>query len=198
MLKVFGPRVAIQPVTEEYKGLVVLPPGVGRNNHAIGKVISIGDGKMPDGKPPFETELKVDDIVMFQVNDYMMQATQFAYNKETCLNLHQGDMIAKLSAREIKLKTFEIIGRWALVQPFTSRAVESRIVLPQNLENTSEFQRFRLVQQGSRARLDAVEGDELIIDKGKLNVLQIDGTTLFYVDNNAVLGVVFESTIVTP
>jgi co-chaperonin GroES (HSP10) len=187
MLKVFGPRVVIRPVQEEYKGLVVLPPGMGRNNHSIGEVIKLGDGKI-SGKPDWVSELAEGQIVMFQVNDYMLQSTSFTYNKQACLNLSQSDMIARLTDKVVKLKSFTVLGYWVLLQPFTTRSKESRIVVPGNVQETSEFQRFRLLQKGSKTELDVEIGQEVIVDKGKINVLSIDGTNLFYMASTYVLG----------
>lgn len=191
MLKIFGPRLVIKPVTETYDGLVVLPPGVARNNHIIGEIVGVGDGRMPDGKV-LTTELKPGDVVMLQANQYVLQAAVFRYKDGDCLNLHWNDMIIKLSSRTVKLSTVSMLGRWSLVESFTTPFKNSPIILPGNLVDTSEFTRYRMVKVGPDAGIDVAPGDEVIVDKGRINVLQIDNKPYFYVSSEFLLGVVFD------
>lgn len=186
MIKLFGPRLVITPIKEKYDGLVVLPPGMGRRNHILAEVVAVGDGRQSDGKP-YASEFKTGDIALIQTNDVILNAYSFKHGGKDCLTVMEGDVVAKVMSPTVKLETFKIAGYWALLEPFMNE-LKSKIVLPDNLVETSEHQRFRLVQLGSRSEVRPELGSEVICDKSRLNPFQIQDATYFYVPTSSLVG----------
>jgi len=184
---VFGSRVALKVVEEKHEGLIVLPPGTGRKSHLLGSVVSVS--KTVDGAPARDTQLSPGDTVLFQSNDYMLQQAAYESPSFSGIVLHQNDMVARLKSAKVTLKNFEMLGRWLLVEPFTSRK-DSPIIIPGNIDNTNEMQRFKLVQKGAWVDYDLAPGTELILNKGQVNALSIDGKSYCYISSEGVLGAV--------
>ncbi len=191
-MRFFGPKVVITPVTEKHEGLVVVPPGAGRHNYILGTVTHLGDGKTTGSDKVFESDLKVGDNVLVQTNDYMVQACTFKEEGKLCMAVNEGDVIAKLTSLTIKLDTFNVVGHWVLLKPFTK--FKSELVLPDTVKDdaTSEFTRYTLVQLGSKAQIRPTVGNEVIMDKGRVMPIQIQNETYYYANENSMLGEVYE------
>jgi co-chaperonin GroES (HSP10) len=191
--KFFGPRVIITPVSEKHEGLIVLPPGAGRHNYILGRVLYLGDGKVAGSDKVTEFQVTGGDTVLIQTNDFMVQSCSFTdHAGNLCLNVHEGDIIAKMSSLVIKLETFQVVGHWVLVQPFQAQR-KSVLVLPDTAkEPTSEFTRFKLVQLGALCALKPTIGNEVIIDKGRINPIQLQSETYFYMNESCMLGEVID------
>lgn len=189
----FGPRVVITPVTEKHAGLIVMPPRAGRHNHVLGTVLYLGDGKTPGSDKVTKSQVKVGDTVLIQTNDYMINACTFKdHNDVLCLNVHEGDIVAKTSDLVIKLETFQVVGHWVLVKMFNAPS-KSVLVLPDNAkEPTSEYTRFRLVQLGSLCSVTPAVGNEVVVDKGRITPIQLQSETYFYMNEAGLLGEVID------
>lgn len=190
-ISVFGSRVALKVVEEKYDGIIVLPNGMARSLHMMGVVVAASP--TVDGTPSHLTQLSPGETVLFQSNDFMAQQGTYKLPSFEGMVLHQRDMVARLKEQKVTLKNFEMLGPWMLVEPFAKRE-KSALVLPDNIDNTNELQRFRLVQQGAWVDFGLKPGDELILNKGMVNPLSIDGKAYCYISSDAVLGKVeFES-----
>ena len=65
MIKPFGNRVLVEPITQQKKkGSIILPDTVEKDREEEGKVIAVGSGKMEDGKR-ISIEVKKGDVVLF-------------------------------------------------------------------------------------------------------------------------------------
>lgn len=187
--KLYGKRVALQLAEEESEGLIVPPPTQMRM-HVLGKVIAIGQEV---------EEIKVGDVVFFQkvIHPFgNQQQDPFGDTKRYDLNGTPtfielaNDMIARLSAMKIKLDTFETLGDWVLCR---KKIVEPSklIIVPDTAEQANQdiMVEFRVEQVGSTCDLEVETGQELILDRGRANPIQIENTEFVYVHKNFVLGV---------
>jgi hypothetical protein len=182
MYRFLGARVALLPVDEQYEGLIVRPPVVSRRNYALGRVLGLGSTR--DG-----FEVKAGDIVLLQVNDFMVDACAFKdkHSGKVCLSVPEGDILAKISSQVVKLETFRVVGNWALVREVKAEST-SPIVIPETVKAPLEFSRFEVVQLGALCEVKLEPGREVVVDKRRLNPLELSGETYYYLNDASILG----------
>lgn len=183
--RLFGERVALQLVDEEYEGLIVPAPTQERM-HMLAKVVAVGD----------EAKwVKPGEIVYWQWNKMIEAMCKYQMNGTPIFILSEKDMIAKLSSRLVKLDTFQVVGEWCLVRKESEQAV-GRILLPNAVAHAPEqsFVHHFLVQKGEDTQDKLMEiGDELIVDRARANPLRISGEDFFYIQKPFVVGVYSDS-----
>ena len=194
-VKLFGFRVLIERVPE--KTGTILVPETRQTIHQLGRVVVVGDCKCPDGTQE-ESLVAVGDLVYFQTNAVLAQGQAYEANGQSYLNLHQGDLIARLTSTEICYPNFEPLGRWVLIEPFV-RNESSIIVLPTAAKENPSFVYFKIAKLGSRTKLEAKVGHEVIINAGRCNAVFISKSPsqlteapgeYGYIDRDFVLGVI--------
>lgn len=178
--KLFGDRVALQLVEEEYEGMLV-PAPTEQKMHMLSKVLAVGDKCKG---------VKVGDIVFWQWNALIERNCKYMLNGQPMFVMLRGNLVARLGSRLVKLKDFEVLGEYCLAR----RVVEQPsklIVLPDAAEQTNPEMvlRFYLEQKGSEVTLEMNVGDELVVDRNAANPVSIEGTNYSYVHKNYVLGV---------
>jgi len=184
MIKVFGHRALLEWWKPEASSCIIQPDISGKHDVLRwGKVSAVGDGKLTFSTREqlagrgFSAEVipslvNEGDRVCFEIND-MIKHTQVYKrwrDKKDMIQLYQTDLIGCLSGDTVSLENFQILGDFVLVKP-ELRGTGSAIVLPSSVEKAPEFVYYKVVQIGSRVDLDINEGDEIIINHGKINVL---------------------------
>ncbi len=196
-VKLFGFRVTVEKV-EERVGRIVVPENR-QVLYQIGRVVCVGDCTQPDGTKE-ESLVALGDLVYFQTNAMMAAYQQYERDGKSYLNLHQGDLIARLSSNVIRYENFEPLGRWIIAEPFV-RQTASGILLPDTAKQTGHLF-FKAVKIGSRAKIEVQPDQEVILNTGRINTLFMNRldiangedklTELVYVDRDFVLGTVGE------
>lgn len=192
-IKLYGERVALMPVEEDYSGSIQLPDGTNSTlGHELGKIKAVGDCRVKDEQRPIF--VNAGDVVLFQMNQ--MLAGQCLYrwqNKHLFMVLLQSDMIARLKSTKITLEGFEILGNWILLEPFATPKIEvnGAILIPDNVQNSKD--RLRVIQLGSTVDLDVKVGDEVVPAKNRCNPIRIDGDDYVYIDKSSLAGVISEA-----
>lgn len=197
-IRLFGFRVMVERVTERAGSIIVPDIAQGSMLWQIGRVVSVGDGKVGDKVE--EPLVEVGNLVYFQSNMAMAASQQYERNKESYLNLHQGDLVARLNDNSVEYGHFEPLGRWILVEPFL-REEESLLIMP-DTATTCRAVYFRVAKFGSRVNLPLVKGQEVILNTGRVCPIFIKHLDLAtgesklrefsYVDRDYVLGTVGE------
>lgn len=180
--KLFGERVALEPVEQTYSGKVVLPQSAARV-FDLGRVVAIGDGKVKDKTVPLR--VKVGDTAVFQAN--MMVAHNCRHDfgpKSKFIFLLQQDLIAVLHGTEIKLERFQVVGHWVLLQPFDE--VTGIIKTP---DTATRPARYRAVQVGEDAPAELLD-KEVIVEKTRVSKISIGDRELAFIHQANVMGVV--------
>jgi co-chaperonin GroES (HSP10) len=190
--ELYGERVALLPVPEEYEGRIAVPDGhKSSKTHDLGQVAWIGDG-MVDGKQR-KMFVKTDEIVMFQMNAILGTNYVYKVKGKVVLIIQQSDLLARLTGKVIKLDTFEILGHWILARAFASTAI-STIQIP---DAHMKKDRFQVVQAGSEVT-NCKKGDWIIPNMQFCNALEIGSQgDYFYLSDNYVYGIVEDSDPVT-
>lgn len=194
-VKLFGFRVSVERV-EERVGHIIVPENR-QIIYQIGRVVCVGDGRQPDGTTE-ESLVQLGDLVYFQTNAVMAANQQYERDGKPYLNLHQGDLIGRLSSNVVRYENFEPLGRWVLAEPFI-RQSPSGILLPETAKQGT-FLYFRVAKVGDRAKIDVHPGQEVILNTGRVSTLFMNRldilsaedkmTELVYVDRDFVLGTV--------
>jgi len=179
--RLFGERVAVQLVDEEYDGMIVPAPSA-LKMHMVSNVIAIGD----------KTKLvKPGDRVYWQWNQMIESFCKFNHNGSPMFVLHEKDLIARLDSTKVNIDSFHVLGDWCLVRKVTSEK-SGRIFIPHEAQEAPDqtFIRHYLVQKGEDSidRPMEVE-DELIIDRSKANPVRLGGLDFYYVQKLHVVGV---------
>lgn len=171
----------------------------------VGRVVAIGDGKV---KINFELRqmlmvVQPGDVVVFQMNSIQAANSLVLDDQADILTpmggqpkaqfyiLNQGDCIARLTAgTTVKLNTIQMLGTWSLVEPFLE-PLKSGLVIPDSIDPIHlGSPRFRLVQKGTHAKLDAEVGQELIVEKALVNRIDFDNKSYGFVEADRVYGVI--------
>jgi co-chaperonin GroES (HSP10) len=191
--RMFGDRVLMERV--QFKQGLIYTPDLENSIARIGRVIAHGDGTFRDGRKNVKMHVGVGDLVYFQANAQM--AASSAYDRsveDTCINIPQGEIIAKVTSVEQSLEGFEVIGDWVLLKPFQREMKDSRIVIPDIAKNIQALY-FRVEQKGSTVDLDIEKGDEVLITQGYCHPIQIKGEDFGFILKQGIHGVVEESRI---
>ena len=187
--QLFGNRVALQLVEEEYKGLLTLPPTTERM-HVLSRVVAKGD-KAPDS-------IRVNDILFWQTNAMIQKHCRFDLNGVATFVLLTGDMIARLTSQVVARADFHVIGDYCLlrreiIQPSKLIILPSEVV-EANQETTVKFILDDLgdtaVEREDDGNLPIEIGQELLIDRTRANPIQLGNDHYYYIHKNFVLGTV--------
>ncbi len=187
-IKLFGNSVLVRKVTPKNTSTLYVPESQS-DIHKIGEVVVVGNGKVPNGT--IEPSLvKVGDIVYFQTNAVMAANTCYEHEKESFINLHQGDLIAKINTPKdeavVTYDAFEMLGRWSLLRVHQRQV--SSILIPENINN-NEFIYFTLAKRGADVDLEIEIGQELLINHGRINPILLENKNYAYIDKGYILGV---------
>lgn len=188
----FGFRVMVVPVKEKTGTIVV--PSSASVLHRLGRVVAVGNGRVP-GQDKAEQPLVTEgDLVYFQSNDVLMANQTYWDGAEGYTNLHQGDLIAKLTTNDLCFENFIMLGRWVLVAPRLE--TPNQIIVPETVQDPTMI-KFTFIAEGNSANLGLRQGTELILNAGRVNAMRMrrDGNMadFAYVDRDFVLGTVDES-----
>lgn len=180
--KLFGNRVALQLVEEEYKGLVV-PVPTAEKLHVLSRVVALGD-KAPES-------IKVHDILFWQTNAMIQKHCRYDLNGVATFILMTGDMIARLTSQLVTRENFHVIGDYLLLKREVIQP-SKRIILPDEVveANQETTVRFLLEEQGETVGVDAKPGQELIVDRTRANPIKLGDDLYYYVHKNFILGTV--------
>jgi co-chaperonin GroES (HSP10) len=194
MLKIRGARVAVTETQETFTSSIAMP--IERNvAYNVGMVHRVGDGQLPrytvtDKPGQVLMFLKENDIVLFQMNSIQAANSIFAVDGVTFFIVNQGDIIARLKSTTISLDAVEMLGVWVLVQPFLTK-LESGLILPNTAQLAmTELQRYRLVQQGSQAGIDAAVGQEVLVERQLVHQINVGSEPYGFLSADRVYGVV--------
>lgn len=179
--KLFGNRVALRLVEEEYTGMLVPAPGTQNKLHVISEVVARGAEA-----PPW---LQPGEIYFWQVNAMVQEQCRHDVGKEQLFVVQCTDMIARLARRKITLADFKVVGDWCLVQ---REVIQSGlIVLPDTVAATSQDVQVKitLLQKGETFDVPIEVGENVIVSRAHANLIEIEGKQYCYVLKNCVLGV---------
>lgn len=189
-MKLFGNRCLVQLVEEEYGGLVVIPKST-QQNFVIAKVSLVSD------EAAKAIDVEAGDTVLFQAPDHLIKSSSYVIHGKSeadnkiMMSTHPHDILAKLSSTSIKLDSITAAGRWVILKIFLSAVAGGTIVLPENIHPVySQFSRFKLVNAGQRLTLPIEPGDELIVNRDRLVLIQLEGIDYAFAPEEGLIGVV--------
>ena len=186
-IKLFGERVALTEVEEEFTGSIVIPTYHSKagGDYEIGEVMDIGDKC---------TFVKPKEFVLFQIPTSVKKSTTYKIRNKGISNdifsiIHQGDVLAILKNRKITFEGFEIAGNWVLLEMWTDYQNTTAIALPEGSVPLEEY-RFKVLQLG-RGVTDVQYklGDEVFVERQRCNPIKIDGKEYVFCDKTYVYGV---------
>jgi len=166
------------------KSAIIIPDASQeKDTHRFGKVVAVGDGIFRD-KPVQKPVVKVDDTVMFQINQVMENCQKYVIEDRHFMNLHQGEIIGRLTGGDITVENFEMVGEFVLLKHFYRQPKGSEIVLPESAlrQSASDFIYFRVILKGGGVNKPFDVGDEVVVNYGKLTPIffvkrDLDGTS---------------------
>lgn len=182
-VKLFGPRCLVEFHKPKTASKIIIPDTAqNTDSHRMGIVRVVGDGKTKDKTlPPL---VKEGDVVMFQING-MMEATQkFVLGGKHYMNLLQSELLARINGDDVSVDNIEMLGDYVLLKHFFRQPEGSTLFLPDDAMRNSapEFIYFRCAKKGSLVGDGFKEGDELVVNFGRLTPMFIvkrkdDGTS---------------------
>lgn len=157
-----------------------------KDSHRFGIVRYIGDGRVKGKDEPKPSLVKVGDVVMFQINNIMEATQKFVMDGKHYMNLLQDELIARVVGEDVSVDNLEMLGEYALLQHFMREQQNSSIILPNTAQmrtSAPDFIYFRCLKKGSLVDPAIVDGQEVIVNFGRLTPMFIerDGKTLEYV-----------------
>jgi len=173
-----------------------------RDSHRFGVVRYIGDGVIKGKAEPKPAIVKEGDVVMFQINNIMEATQKFVLDGKTYMNLLQDELIARVIGEDVNVENLEMLGEYALLQHFMRDQPGSRLLLPDSAQmrtSSPDFIYFRCLKKGSLVDKAVNEGDEVVVNFGRLTPMFIvrrneDGTSTnleyVYTRNDWIDGVV--------
>jgi co-chaperonin GroES (HSP10) len=184
----FGDRIAVRLVEEEFEGLLV-PAPTQQRMYMLSRIVAVGD-KAQESSDNYA----VDDIIFWQWNGFVEQHNAFRVNGERIFVLMRGDLIARLSAQKVTLENFSVLGDWVLVRR-TVHQPSKLIVLPDQVAQANQemTMKFHVEQLGKNVELPLKKGQEVIVDRARTNPLTIGDTDFGYVHKSSVLGLLGET-----
>lgn len=180
--KLFGNRVALQLIEEEYEGLLVRAPSENQI-HVISRVVAIGDLVKQD--------IKIEDILFWQTNKQIEHFCRYNLDGVPVFVLMMGDMVARLKSRVIKQDTFQVIGDWCLVRRVIEQPSKRIVVPDQAVEaNQDMVVRYHLAQKGETVEAQIEIDQEVMVDRSRANPIQLGEEKFCYIHKNYVIGTV--------
>jgi len=180
--QLFGNRVALQLVEEQYDGLLTLPP-TATQMHVLSRVVAKGD-KVTQG-------IAVNDILFWQTNAMIQKHCRYDLNGVATLVLLTGDMIARLTSRVVDRSNFHIIGDFCLLRRVVVQPSKLVILPDEAVEANQETTvKFFLEEKGELVDCPIETGQELLIDRTRANPIKLGKDSYYYIHKNFILGVV--------
>lgn len=176
-IKLFGHRVLLKhEKLENSKSKIVIPDVAGKHDlNRTGRVKVVGDGRVKNAvtgqvevKPPL---VKVEDLVMFQINDVMKWAQIYRHGKDDLIWMLQHELIARINGDDMNMDTFEILGDFVLVKPEIRKLGEG-LVLPDSIKSPDMIH-YTVKQIGSTVDMPFTVGQEVICNHGRINPIFI-------------------------
>jgi hypothetical protein len=180
--QLFGNRVALQLVEEEYKGLLTLPPTTERM-HVLSKVVAKGDKVVQN--------ISVNDILFWQTNAMIQKHCRFDLNGVATFVLLTGDMIARLTSNVVDRDNFHVIGDFCLLRRVVVQP-SKLIILPSEVieANQETTVKFILEEKGETVDTPAEVGQEVLVDRTRANPITLGKDSYYYIHKNFILGIV--------
>lgn len=159
----------------------------------MGEVLAVGDGTYRDGTKR-DMWVKPGDIVIYQLGGPQIENSKFKLNGKPIKIFHQGDVVAKLTAKKINRDTFQIIGNWVLLEVKVDQGL---IIVPKEQAPAEEF-KFFVHQLGEGVKLPIKVGQQVYPERGKCLPVEIDGTTFVYTHQDFLHGALEEVQVADP
>ncbi len=189
-IKVLGNRVAVSQLNEEEQiiGSIIVPQAQKDADYELGKVLSVDT----------TTYAKEGDLIMFQMPQKVKASSTYVVKNAGLPGdrfgvLHEDDILAVLTDKEIKLDTFQIAGKWVLCEMFAREDLALGLELPESYRPAIEEFRFVLRQKGKGCTVKAEVGDEVVLERQRLNPIKIDNKEYVFCNQEYVYGVVEDS-----
>lgn len=178
--QLFGNRVALQLVEEEYKGLIVPVPSAERL-HVLSKVVAKGD--------KVTQNISINDIVFWQSNGMIQKHCRYDLNGVATFVMMTGDMVARLTNREVTRDNFHVIGDYCLLRREVVQP-SKLIILPSEVVETNQETtvKFILEEKGETVEAPIECGQELLVDRTRANPIKLGDAAYYYIHKNFVLG----------
>jgi co-chaperonin GroES (HSP10) len=184
-IRMFGHRCLVEhyrPKTS--KSAIIIPDATEqKSTHRFGKVVAVGDGIFRD-KPLQKPVVKMDDIVMFQINQVMENTQKYVLDDRHFMNLNQGEVIGRLTGGDITIENFEMVGEFVLLKHFFRQPKGTKIILPEDAmrQSASDFIYFKVMLKGGSVDKPFEIGDEVVANYGRLTPIffvkrDLDGTS---------------------
>ncbi len=183
--KLFGDRVALKIVAEEYEGLIV-PAENEQRMYMLSSVIGVGDKVK---------HVKTGDVVFWQWNAMVEYHNRYQLNGDIIFIMSELDMIAKVDSQKITLYGFTPLGQWCLVRRSVPDKI-GRIYVPGQVmdQSNQDMIRYFMVKLGQEmADTGLAADDELIVDRARANPLKIGGQDFYYIQKPFVIGAIGDS-----
>lgn len=201
-VKLFGNRCLVEFHRMKTASKILIPDSAQEHDsHRFGIVRFIGDGVVK-GKEPKAPLVKAGDVVMFQINNIMEATQKFVLDGKTYMNLLQDELIARVIGEDVNVDNLEMLGEYALLKHFMREQPGSTLFLPDSAQmrtSSPDFIYFRCIKKGSLVDKAVNEGDEVVVNFGRLTPMFIirrndDGTSTnleyVYTRNDWIDGVV--------
>ena len=186
-IKMFGHRCLVEHhKLPRSKSNLMIPDVAGeKDTHRIGIVRVVGDGIVRHKGETKEVPhvVQVGDVVMFQINQ-IMQATQtYIGEGRCCMNMLQGEIIARIKGDEASFENIEMVGDYVLLKSSVKKN-NNLIVIPSSVsvQKNSDFIALECAKKGTSVEAPYQIGEELIVNFGRVTPLFIgvkneDGTS---------------------
>lgn len=175
-VKMFGHRCLVEFHRLKSKSNILIPDNAQQTDtHRLGIVRFVGDGRVKGKDETVPSLVKPGDLVMFQINNIMLATQQFVLNGKTCMNLLQDELIARIDGEDQSYENLTMLGDYVLLKHFERRQPGSTLFVPESVMRNSapDFIYFRCQKKGSTSGEHFKEGDELVVNFGRLTPMFI-------------------------
>lgn len=177
-MHMFGHRCLVERKTMKTNSSLFIPEAAEKNTHdthRTGVVRFVGDGRKRGTAEAKEPLVKEGDMVLFQINQIMEATQTYSHEGKACMNLLQEELIARIVGDDMDVTNLEMLGDYVLLKHFTRKQPGSLLILPDNAtrQSASEYIYFKLVKKGINVDLPITEGDELVVNYGRLTPIFI-------------------------
>lgn len=181
-------RIAVKKHEMKLKGRIHLPPHRIKL-YEIGEVVAVGAAKGygPDGKQSTREVYTPGGLVLFQLPQAIAGRVTYDIGGVLTCFINLGDILAHLTSDTLELKSFQIAGRFVLLEP--SIRSESLIIVPDSAEQAKqENLHFSVAQAGRDVEYAYYAGQEVFPDKGAVNPMTIDGQERAFIEQQFICG----------
>ena len=195
-LRPCGQRVVVKLVEDEVKTKngVIIPSKRAESFNRLGKILAVGSGWYQGEQHSMYS--RPGDICFFQLEQQQAGNTSYIDPEHGLIFfLHDLDMIARLTEPSFDLENFPVIGPWVLVKVETRNMYpNSKIVLPQVENTTSELQTYTVLQKGDGVKIDIKVGDEISLARSRCNPLYLDRQLYGWIEEKFIYGAITTKT----